>query len=170
MQSLLDAMTRVVHQLRKRMQARVLLISAYQPGVRPWEDDLPWLERIKAHFAEDEEIRLVHWPFEMPAYFDLMGRLDAVIGMRLHSSLVALRFGVPSVNISYTLKGGDILRHLGLPEAILGLEEFLHSPETVVERIEGMLVHREMERQRVQAAVQQAIHQNTTILRELVHE
>jgi len=170
MPALLNVMAEVVGRLRTRLAARVLLISAYQPGIRPWEDDLPWLARIKARFAEDDEVQLVHWPLEMPPYYDLMARLDAMIGMRLHSSLVALRFGVPSVNISYTLKGGDILRHMGLPESVFSLEAFLHSPEAMWTRLEAILAQHEVEHRRVQEAVNRAIAHNLAVLQELLHE
>jgi polysaccharide pyruvyl transferase WcaK-like protein len=168
MQGLIRAMTELVASLRSRQQARILLISAYQPGIHPWEDDLPWLEQVKAQFANDDEVVTVDSLLTMPAYFSLMSHLDLMIGMRLHASLVALRFGVPSINLSYTLKGGDILRHLGLPDSVADLRGFIESPQNVLERAESMLAARETEREKVRVAVAKAIEMNMSVLKDLL--
>jgi polysaccharide pyruvyl transferase WcaK-like protein len=104
----------------------------------------------------------------MPEYYDLMSRLDLMIGMRLHSSLVALRFGVPSINLSYTLKGGDILRHLGLPDSVADLKGFIESPKDVLARAESMLANHEAEVAKVRAAVKKAIEKNMEVLTNLL--
>ena len=168
MGELIDSLSSLIASLRERQAARTLLISAYQPGVRPWEDDLPWLERVKAKFHQDAEVMLVDAPLGMPAYFSLMSRLHLMIGMRLHSSLVALRFGVPSINLSYTLKGGDILRHMGLPNSVADLGAFIDSPRAVLEQAEGMLREPEAERGRVRAAVEKAVQVNLAALKKVL--
>jgi len=168
MQELIRSTTELIASLRARQGARVLLISAYQTDVLPWEDDLPWLERVKANFAGDDEVKLVDMSLTMPAYYNLMSRLDLMIGMRLHSSLVALRLGVPSINLSYTLKGGDILRHLGLPDSVADLKGFIQSPKDVLTRAESMLANHADESAKVRAAVKSAIDVNMEVLRNLV--
>ncbi len=168
MQNLIRSITELIASLRTRQRVRLLLISAYQTGVRPWEDDLPWLERVKANFADDDEVKLINWRLDMYAYYRLMSRLDLMIGMRLHSSLVALRFGVPSINLSYTLKGGDILRHMGLPDSVADLKAFIASPQGVLERAESMLAAREVERAKVRAVVTKAIETNLSVLKDLL--
>jgi polysaccharide pyruvyl transferase WcaK-like protein len=169
MGELIGSMSKLIASLRTREGARILLISAYQPGVRPWEDDLLWLARVKEQFVEDQEVMLVDAPLSMPAYFNLMSRLDLMIGMRLHSSLVALRFGVPSINLSYTIKGGDILRHMGLPDSVADLRGFIDSPRAVLEQAEGMLAAPEAERGRVRAAVENASQTNLSVLKKVLN-
>jgi polysaccharide pyruvyl transferase WcaK-like protein len=168
MQELIRSTTELIASLRTRQRARILLISAYQKDILPWEDDLPWLERVKASFADDDEVQLVSMAVTMPEYYDLMSRLDLMIGMRLHSSLVALRLGVPSINLSYTLKGGDILRHLGLPDSVADLKGFIESPKDVLTRAESMLANREAETAKVRAAVKKAIEMNMEVLTNLL--
>lgn len=168
MRELIRSTTELIASLRDRQRARVLLISAYQTGVLPWEDDLPWLERVKANFAADDDVQVVNMSMTMPEYYALMSRLDLMIGMRLHSSLVALRFGVPSINLSYTLKGGDILRHLGLPDSVADLKGFIESPTDVLTRAESMLANHDAEAAKVRAAVGKAIEMNMDVLKELL--
>ncbi len=165
MAELIRSMSSLIASLRAQVGGRALLISAYQPGVRPWEDDLPWLERVKAQFGDDDNVMLVDSPLSMPAYFHLMSRLDLMIGMRLHSSLVALRFGVPSINLSYTLKGGDILRHLGLPDSVADLRGFIDSPRAVLEQAGVMLAGRDAQSARIRTVVANAVQANLSVLK-----
>lgn len=168
MQQLLDAITVSVNQLRQRFQARLLLISAYQPGVVPWEDDLNWLEQLKARFADDPQVVLLNETIPMPLYFQLMSRLDLMIAMRLHSSLVALRFGVPAINLSYTLKGKDIYDYLGLAENVAALPEVLSEPERILNMVERILSNPAFERDRTRRVIGQVIEQNNRLLWEML--
>ena len=158
----------LIHLLRRRENARIVLLSAYQPNVVPWEDDLPWLAELKREFEGDRDVLLLDEPISMPLYYEVVSRLDLMIGMRLHSSLISLRFGVPSLNLSYTLKGGDILRHLGLPEYVADLHKFMEDPEILFEQVASMLHNSRMERGRVQGAVARAVRTNMDILKSLV--
>jgi polysaccharide pyruvyl transferase WcaK-like protein len=146
----------------------VLLISAYQPGIVPWEDDQTWLERIRAQFVDDPDVLLTNDPISLSTYFGLMSRLDLMIGMRLHSALIALRYGVPAINISYTLKGAAILKHLGLSENVVDIPHFLESPQLVFERAVSILRNLPQEQEKTREAVRTAVEINMSVLRELL--
>ena len=164
MARLIQASVSLIRLLRTREDIRVVLLSAYQPGVVPWEDDLPWLMKIKTAFRDDDEVLLTDQPMSMPLYYKVVSRLDLMIGMRLHSSLTALRFGVPSLNLSYTLKGGDILTHLSLPEYIADLQTFTDNPGSFFDKAILQLQNREAERKKIVQAVNRAVNQNMKIL------
>lgn len=165
MHQLLNAAIQVIRELQK--ENKILLISAYQPGVVPWEDDLHWLAQIKAQFSENSRVILVDEEMSIPTYFNFMSRLDLMIGMRLHSTLIALRFGVPSLNISYTLKGKDIMEHLGLSDNVVALEDFIHEPTVVTQRSTKMLLNNQVEREKTKKVVSAAIEHNSSILRQI---
>lgn len=169
MLAVVGAMAQIVNSLRRQMEARILLLSAYQPGVVPWEDDIDWLQQVKDQFVQDSEVIIIDRPISIPAYFELMSRLHMMIGMRLHSSLIALRFGVPSINLSYTLKGNDILQHLGLTDNVFPLEQFLDSPESVLQRSVQILEDWENERKKVRSAVEKAITDNMRVLHSVLN-
>jgi polysaccharide pyruvyl transferase WcaK-like protein len=75
--------------------------------------------------------------------------------------------GVPSINLSYTLKGEDILKHLGLPDYAASLEEFIDSSDILKPKITSILSNLPRERKYVEEAVQMAIKENETILKEI---
>jgi polysaccharide pyruvyl transferase WcaK-like protein len=167
MADLTERATWLVSALRHEFNARILLISAYQPGILPWEDDLPWLASLKENFSHDNNVLLTDVPLSMPGYYAIMRQLDLMIGMRLHSSLIALRYGVPSLNLSYTLKGGDILNALGLGGNVVDLGGFLQSPHATFERASAMLATLLKERKSVDKAVNRAIQTNLMVMQDL---
>lgn len=170
MDQLIYSMAEFIKKIRKDYNARVLLISAYQPNVVPWEDDLPWLIQLRKQFVEDSEVQLTDKPLSMPQYYALMSRLDVMIGMRLHSSLIALRMGVPSLNISYTLKGRDILEYMGLGKNVVDLNGFLIDPLIAYERFCEIITNIGMERLEVKQHTQRSIAENMDVLNKFMKE
>ncbi len=168
MQVLVNKSIEVISTLRSKYNARVVLISAYQPSIEPWEDDLTWLAKVKVAFGTDEEVILLKEKLSMPLYFELMSRLTLTIGMRLHTTLLALRHGVPSLNLNYTLKGRAIVEYLGLSDYVIDLGDFLHSSEPVLQWVEKILPSREEQSKRINALVEVAITQNQALLDELL--
>lgn len=164
MQGLLAAYQHLIQRLLNTLDAKILLISAYQPGVVPWEDDLDWLAQVKNRFSDNKRVLLLDDPLTMPEYYQLMSRLDLMIGMRLHSSLTALRFGAPSLNISYTLKGHDILNHMGLSDSVISLPDFLMDPDVLFERSANIVQHQAKEKERIVKIVEQALTTNVSVL------
>jgi len=169
MEKLEQATQDLVRRLRDTFDARVVLLSAYQPDVQDWEDDLFWLLRLHDQL-DDPDVRLADWELSMPAYFNLMSRLDVMIGMRLHSTLIALRHGVPALNISYTLKGRDIMMHLGLGEWVVDLEDFVVDSTCVFSKAAAILDDLQGQRARTANAVQRAVRMNQELLETLLKE
>lgn len=168
MQRLVDVFSELIKNLRQDYDARILLLSAYQPGVMEWEDDLPWLAMIKQKFADDPDVILPDESLTIPQYFQQMRSLDLMIGMRLHSSLTALRFGVPAINVSYTLKGGDIYRHLGFNENIVELKEVLEDPRRLYAATVKLIEELDDQRLLAKKLVSQVIDDNFALLSSII--
>jgi polysaccharide pyruvyl transferase WcaK-like protein len=146
------------------------LLSAYQANQVSWEDDTPWLAQIQAHFSTDDHIHLANQVLSLPQYFQVISRLSLMVAMRLHSSLIALRFGVPAINISYTLKGQNIFQYLGLHENVTNLEQFMQDPEHITGMIRLIMEAPQKERQKAHDATRAAIAQNITVLNSLLKQ
>ncbi len=168
MREIIDTTVQFVRVLRQKMDAKILLISAYQPGIVPWEDDMTWLTIVGSHFLDDDRVVLVNEGLSIPGYFSLISRLDLVVGMRLHTTLTALRFGVPAINISYTLKGNDFFQYLGLDKNVFDLSFFLTSPEIIVERVQEIFNSYDSEKEFITLQVQQAIDHNMKVLQDVL--
>jgi len=166
MRVLIDSSIEAIKQLRQVYNARVVLISGYQPDVVPWEDDLIWLKKIKERMPDDPEVILVDSPMTMQEYFTFMSLFDLVIAMRLHTSLVAFRLGVPSINLNYTLKGRDILNDMQLDDYILDVDELLDSPEILLEKVDYIVNNLDLCREKVRHSVSEAIETNFSMMKD----
>ena len=157
----------LVHKLRQQYDARILLISAYNPGVFSWEDDLPWLRRVKASFSDDQEVVLMDTDMDMMDYLLLMSKIDLAISMRLHSSLTVLRFGNPAVNISYSPKGVNVFRTLGLEDNAFEISNAMQNPTNIWLKVESILDDLTGARKKVVQGVGAIIQTNMNVLRSL---
>jgi polysaccharide pyruvyl transferase WcaK-like protein len=54
---------------------------------------------------------------------DVLERATALVGMRLHSLVLASSRGVPIVAIGFDMKVGGYMRHLGLGDDVIGISE-----------------------------------------------
>jgi polysaccharide pyruvyl transferase WcaK-like protein len=144
MSAFVDAFVRLIGRLRAEMDARVVLISMYEPGIEEWEDDVMWLRRLKASFANDPAVILCEDDLSVPEFVTLMKGFDLVIGTRLHSTLTALRQGVRAIHLSYTLKGKDIFSSLGLAEFAVDLNRFIEAPDQVFELAQATISRKDL--------------------------
>lgn len=155
----------IIKQLREKYNAKIILISAYKPGVFSWEDDLPWLQRIKSFFLADEEVMLLDEKIDMLDYLQIMKRLDFVFSMRLHTSLTTIRFGNPAINLSYSPKGVHIFKSLGMEANVFDINDFLQNPSMIWERIEYVLENLGSERKKNKICVNEMIDRNMDALK-----
>lgn len=167
MDNLLGRYYELIDWLIEKYQANILLISAYQSGIEPWEDDEYYLKIIKEHYAGVDKVQKIYGEIALSRYFSIIGNLDLMIGMCLHTSLTALRLGVPSLNISYTDKGHDILNHLGLGDYGIGINDFLLSIDGLSDRFDRIIINLPDEKTRVKKQVDSAIKLNIELLQEL---
>lgn len=167
MQRLVLNYVEMIKKLREKYNARIMFISAYNPGVFSWEDDFPWLQKVKSYFQDDEDVFLLEGDLEMLDYLSIMQNLDMVISMRLHSSLTTLRFGNPAVNLSYSLKGVNIFKGLGIEENAVDIHKFLDEPSAVWDRIVYVLDNLDSERKRTKEGVEKVMKGNMDALQSL---
>lgn len=165
MSAFIDAFVRLIGRLRTEMDARVVLISMYEPGVEEWEDDAVWLGRLKARFSDDPAVILCEDDLTIPEFYTLMKRFDLVIGTRLHSTLTALREGVRAIHLSYTLKGKDIFKSLELGEFAVDLNGFIETPDGVFELAQAVIGQDDLP-EKIAKITEKAVTENLQALRQ----
>jgi polysaccharide pyruvyl transferase WcaK-like protein len=161
---IVDSLAALIRHLRLEHNAEILLLSMYEPGIEPWEDDGPLLDRLKSLFVEDEGVVLFRDDVTIESFADTVGRLDLMIGTRLHSALIALRMGVPALHIAYTDKGRAIYDDLGIADWIIGIDELLDSPEPLIKLTDEVLSSPQA-LSRVSQVVARAVEDNKKALR-----
>jgi polysaccharide pyruvyl transferase CsaB len=71
----------------------------------------------------------------------LVGRMQAVVAMRLHALIFAARMHVPPFALSYDPKVANLMQGLGLDDSLEHWRGF--DPDDVAERVTGLLAERE---------------------------
>ncbi|MFP4162756.1 MAG: polysaccharide pyruvyl transferase family protein [Chitinispirillaceae bacterium] len=137
MSKLVEASVVFCNSITQNHNVRILLFSMYQAGEDPWENEERYLREIKSKTGE--EIELVDLTVGMEDFCQKIRECKCMIGMRLHSALLALRFGVPAITIGYTLKNRDIFRDLGLENWVVDLERFENHPLEMVSKVEMVM-------------------------------
>lgn len=98
---------RAVEELISSTDDSFLLIPMHHP------DDIKILERIKG-----DRVHLIRNEYDVKDLISIMGSLDFLIGMRLHSLIYASIGKTPMLGISYDPKVDGILKELGMKQAI----------------------------------------------------
>jgi polysaccharide pyruvyl transferase WcaK-like protein/glycosyltransferase involved in cell wall biosynthesis len=93
---------------------------------------------------------LVDTPALPPDLVAALGRLDLMVGMRMHACLLALNAGVPFVSLSYTSKASEFARAAGLGDYAHSLQDL--DAAAVADSCEHLLREREAIRPRLQEA------------------
>ena len=167
MDQLVDMYVDLVRKIRREYDARVLLVSAYNPGVFGWEDDMPWLRKISAEFPHDNDVQLLDAELDMVDYLSLMSKADLAVSMRLHSSLTVLRFGNPAININYSPKGFHVFKTLGMGEHAIEIDTAMRDPEHIWQEVRVVLSNLSTEKQKVKKGVAMLIEKNIDVLSSL---
>ncbi len=166
MQKFINAAINAVSLIRDKLNAKIILISAYEFGSSPSDDELKYLQTIKNSFLTDTNIQIVDFPITLQDYINMISEMDLMIGTRLHCSLTALRLGVPSINLNYTLKGRDIFNELGLAKYVLELPEFIQNPDLLIGKIELVLNEKTL-KSKIRESVSIAIKKNKEVYYEI---
>jgi polysaccharide pyruvyl transferase WcaK-like protein len=166
---LIDASCLAIQDILNRFPATIKLISMYEPCAMTWEDDEPILSSIKQRFMHESRVLLPKESLGLHDFCSMVGALDCMVGMRLHATLIALRFGVPSITLNYTLKGRDIFRDRGLSEYVIELEDVIRSPAIVADKVNQALSDDNLE-SAIQSFNKKAYDKNQSIFETILRD
>jgi polysaccharide pyruvyl transferase WcaK-like protein/glycosyltransferase involved in cell wall biosynthesis len=127
----------MIRALRTRLGATVVLL----PFQRLNDDDGEVLSRVLAASGVTEGVTLAATPAAPDLLVGVLGKLDLMVGMRMHSLLLSLAAGTPFVGLPYSPKVDEVI-------ATAGMEEYAHpveglDPQAVVASCEALLANRE---------------------------
>ena len=117
------ALTRAIDYVIEELGGVVVLISM-KPGdvAMPGQDDDVFSSELL------DQVRHSEYVFVMPKDFTpaeikyCFGSFELVVGVRMHSTILALDMVTPCINIYYNEKGLSLFKSLGLSEYALSIE------------------------------------------------
>jgi polysaccharide pyruvyl transferase WcaK-like protein/glycosyltransferase involved in cell wall biosynthesis len=100
-----------------------LLFIPFQQNELALENDAAICQRVIERLNHPQRARLLPAEVGLLERFELVGRCELVLGMRLHSLIGGMRRGVPGVGLAYDPKVRHLLVDMGLGGFALGLED-----------------------------------------------
>jgi polysaccharide pyruvyl transferase CsaB len=98
-----------------------LLFIPLQRIARPNEDDAHTAESIKARMRAKNRAEVMTCDLSPQQVQTVLSECDLVVGMRLHSTILAMSVGVPLVGLSYDPKVENIMGQAGLRDFVIDL-------------------------------------------------
>ncbi len=84
--------------------------------------DVGLMEEIAAGSACEDDIHFIRGSYTPAEVKALLGQMDLMIGMRLHSQIFSLSMGVPSIALSYASKVASVMETFGSKDFCLPLD------------------------------------------------
>lgn len=139
----LAAAAGLVTELRTRLGGTLVLL----PFQRLYDNDAEVLGRVLEATGQSEGAVLVEPPTRPEELVAVLGRLDLMVGMRMHSCLLALNAGVPFVSLAYSPKAQEFARLAGMAEYAQSLDTL--DPFAAAAACEKLLSEREAAQARI---------------------
>lgn len=143
MARLRDAVGEAIRALRARLGGTVILL----PFQKLYDDDAEVLSRALAVSGLTEGALLADTPTMPDVLVGLLGRLDLMLGMRMHSLLLSLAAGTPFVGLPYSPKVNELIAAAGMADYAHPVDDL--DPQAVVASCEKLLSGRSEVRPRL---------------------
>lgn len=143
-------LTTAINALTKRYDAKVLLVPMH---MEEGDDDLCRL--LQRNSAKPENVRILSSDvFSAKELRSIISRAKAMIGFRLHSNIIGVSAGVPSVNVYYVDKGRVFFDQIGQARFALPIEAVLEPDFS--DRLTGLFDELLAERQKTMKSIRTA--------------
>lgn len=129
MKSFLAGMTGFLDNLIESHGIRIRFIPMYPPFIEPWEDDCALLKDIRAGMAYKDNVQIIDEDLSPEELLHIFSGIDVMIGVRLHSTIIATALGIPSIHLAYSAKGFSYFKFLGQERFCVPLEKLTDQAE-----------------------------------------
>jgi colanic acid/amylovoran biosynthesis protein len=139
----LTVLQRLCDRLVEEFNASILFIPqcSYEHG-SPAEDDRTVARRVAAGVRKKERIHLLEGQYRAEAVMGIYGRIDVALTTRLHGAVFSAAARKPFVSVSYLPKVRGFLRHVGMEDWSLALEDF-QNEELLFRKMAALIGRRE---------------------------
>lgn len=129
MNLILDGMAHFLDDKIEQYGIDIRLIPMYPPHVEPWEDDLELSKELKKRMGYREKVEIVANDLSPKELLSVFSGLDAMIGVRLHSTIISTMLGIPSIHLCYSPKGHSFFKRIGQGKYCIPLNRLLDRAE-----------------------------------------
>lgn len=114
-------LTRAIEELSRKYKTNILLVPMHMD-----ESDADLCRLLRNSSAHPDKVRILDKDTLSPSELrSVIARAKAMIGFRLHSNIVGISAGVPSVNVYYVDKGRVFFDQIGMSDFAMPIEDAL---------------------------------------------
>ena len=126
--------------------SKILMIPMYRRYPEMWEDDIVLLEELKARLPSNYVVGFLEEDVSAFELLSIFSMLDVMIGVRLHSTIMAHIAGVPAIHIAYEHKGIEHYEHMRMRDLVISIDEasILGGAKVIQERLGTIQAHRDI--------------------------
>lgn len=129
------AYARLLQALAAQTGARIVLLPMQTPN------DVIFAEEVAQATDTPSAYPIIGRPYPPNVLLGLVGRMEAVVAMRLHALIFAARMNVSPFALSYDPKVANLMKGLDLEDSLEHWRGF--DPDEVAERVASLLTERE---------------------------
>lgn len=123
----LDNYSRLLTSLRTQTSAQIVLLPMHS------HDDVTFACDVANQTGNADAFPVVKNAYAPDALLGLIGRMQAVVAMRLHALIFAARMSVPPFALAYDPKVENLMQLLGLPNSLSSWNNF--DPDDIASRV-----------------------------------
>ena len=144
MESVMDNMAVFLDKIVQSYDIKIRMIPMYPPGIEEWEDDLKLLQHTMERMKCFKSVEISEKDMKPQQLIEYFSELDLMIGMRLHSTIIATSMGIPSIHLAYSPKGYSYFRTIGEEEYCYPVERLaeIEEPEELLALFDKLKTNR----------------------------
>ncbi len=157
MQGFVRSISVILDAIIKTYGVRILFMPMYPSVGEKWEDDYYLSEAIINSMTRGDRAKILAdnlFPEEVITEFS---RLSFMIGVRLHSTIIATSLGIPSIHLAYSPKGFSYYKSIGEERYCLPLDSLVINREwkSLLDKFEAMWNEKNHYEERLRSSIPQ---------------
>ena len=151
-EKLKDVIAQSADHLANKYNAEILFVPMYTGSGQ--EDD-KICEEIMATMKYTESAKIISNSYRPQEIMGIFGLMDIVIGMRMHSLILASRMNVPVIGLNYSPKGVSFMQRIGQESYSFNIENDITIDSNVlIEKIETILSMKKKTKEKLKVKVE----------------
>ena len=164
----IEQLQKVISTLTKKHRVHVLLVPMHME-----ERDSEMCELLKQNASDPDLVRIIDKDTLSPAELrSVIARAKVMVGFRLHSNIIGVSAGVPSINIYYVDKGRVFFDQIGQGRFAMPIERVLEKDfdKRFVRLFDELVKSRQAVKQSIDSATKRLRESVVTTFQEVFHD
>lgn len=170
MEMLVENVAKAIQSLKKAGYSQLAMIPMYRAEPEPWEDDIRLLRAVEERVGDGCRSIMVDEDLSPQQLLSIYSRMTMMVGVRLHSTILAHVGGTPAIHICYEHKGREHFQQMGLDENLISIDDVCGKDGGPALAEKMLTLHKNLEntRSHIKQRMTELRNQTQTVLNEVL--